>query len=95
MDYIIELPSSNGYNAIYVCVDRLMKMTHFCPTTTEITSEETTNLYLQHIFKHHDFPIDIIFDKDSQFTSKFIAKLLELLDIKGNKSTVFHPQSDG
>ena len=95
MDFIVELPPSNGYNAIYVCVDRLTKMAHFSPTTTEITSEGTANLYLQHIFKHHGLPIDIISDRGPQFTSKFTAKLLELLDIKGNKSTAFHPQSDG
>jgi hypothetical protein len=94
MDYIIELPPSNGYNAIYVCVDRLTKMAHFSPAITEITAEGTTNLYLQHIFKHHDLPTDIISDRGPQFTSKFIAKLLELLAIKGNKSTAFHPQSD-
>jgi RNase H-like domain found in reverse transcriptase/Reverse transcriptase (RNA-dependent DNA polymerase)/Integrase zinc binding domain/Chromo (CHRromatin Organisation MOdifier) domain/Integrase core domain/Retroviral aspartyl protease len=95
MDYIVELPPSNGYNAVYVCVDRLTKMAHFSPTTTEITAEETANLYLQHIFKHHGLPTDIVSDRGPQFTAKFTAKLLELLDIKGNKSTAFHPQSDG
>jgi len=32
MDFIVELPPSNGYDAIYVCVDRFTKMAHFCPT---------------------------------------------------------------
>ena len=94
MNYIIELSPSNEYNAIYVYVDRFTKMTHFCPTTIEVTSEGTVNLYLQYIFKYHDLPTNIISDKDPQFTSKFIAKLLELLDIKENKSIIFHSQSD-
>src|SRR5271156_977263 len=55
MDYIVELPESGGYNAIYVCVDRFTKMAHFCPTTTKVTAEETAKLYLHHVFKHHDF----------------------------------------
>ncbi len=70
-------------------------MAHFNPTTTEITAEGMANLYLQHIFKYHGFSTDITSDRGLQFISKFIAKLLELLDIKGNKSTVFHSQSDG
>jgi len=95
MDFIVELPMSDEYNAIYVCVDRLTKMAHFCPTTTEATSEITAQLYLRHIFKHHGLPDDIVSDRGTQFVSKFTATLLELLDIKGNKSTAYHPQSDG
>src|SRR5271169_1287906 len=95
MDFIVELPLSDEYNAIYVCVDRLTKMAHFCPTTTEARSEITAQLYLRHIFKHHGLPDDIVSDRGTQFISKFTTKLLELLDIKGNKSTAYHPQSDG
>ena len=45
MDFIVELPPSNGFNAILVCVDRLTKMAHFCPTTTNVTTEGTAQLY--------------------------------------------------
>ena len=95
MDFIVELPPSNDCNAIYVCVDRLTKMAHFCPTTTEVDSEATAQLYLQHVFKHHGLPDDIVSDRGPQFVSKFTTKLLESLNIKGNKSTAYHPQSDG
>ena len=50
MDYIVELPMSNGHDAIYVCVDRLTKMAHFCPTTSSVTTEQTAQLYLQKCF---------------------------------------------
>ena len=46
MDYIIELPRFNNHDVIYVCVDRLTKMTHFCPTTSSVTAEQTIQLYL-------------------------------------------------
>jgi hypothetical protein len=95
MDYIVELPPSNGYDAIYVCVDRFTKMAHFCPTSSNVTAEQTAQLYLQHIFKHHGLPENIISDRGTQFTSKFTRRLLELCDIKSNKSTAYHPQSDG
>jgi len=40
-----RLPS-DGFNAILVCMDRLKKMAHFCPTTTNVTAEDTARLYL-------------------------------------------------
>ena len=95
MDFIVELPRSGGCNAILVCVDRLTKMAHFCPTTTEADAEETARLYLKYVFKHHGLPDDIVTDRGTQFTSRFTASLLKLCDIHSNKSTAFHPQSDG
>ena len=95
MDYIVELPLSGGFDAILVCVDRLTKMAHFCPTTTKVTAEDTAQLYLQYVFKHHGLPDDIVSDRGTQFTSRFTARLLHLCKIHSNKSTAFHPQSDG
>ena len=95
MDFIVELPPSQGYDTIFVCVDRFTKMAHFCPTNTTITAEGTADLYLQHVFKHHGLPTDIVSDRGPQFVSRFTHALLESCDIKGNCSTAFHPESDG
>jgi hypothetical protein len=95
MDFIMELPPSSGYNAVYVCVDRLTKMAHFIPTTTEVTAEETARLYCRDVWRLHGLPADIVSDRGAQFISKFTRRLLELLDIEGNRSTSHHPQSDG
>jgi hypothetical protein len=95
MDFIVELPPSAGYDAIYVCVDRLTKMAHFIPTTSNVTAQETANLYLSGVYRHHGLPEDIVSDRGPQFTSKFARELLRLLQIQGNRSTAYHPQSDG
>ena len=95
MDFIMELPLSQGYDTIFVCMDWFTKMAHFCPTNTTITAEGTTNLYLRYVFKYHGLPKDIISNWGSQFVSKFIHALLELCDVKGNRSTAFHPESNG
>src|SRR6202165_392033 len=95
MDFIVELLMSEGHDAIYVRVDRFTKMAHFIPTTVQVTAEETAHLYLRHVFKHHGLPLDIVSDCGPQFTSRLMSTLLELCNIKGNKSTAFHPQSDG
>ena len=47
MDYIVELPASDRYDAIYVCMDQFTKMAHFCATNSNITAEGTANLYLK------------------------------------------------
>jgi len=95
MDFVVELLTSQGYDTIFVCVDRSTKMAYFCPTNTTITAEGTADLYLRHVFKHHGLPKDIVSDRGSQFVSKFTRPLLELCEVKGNRSTAFHPESDG
>jgi len=95
MDFIVELSPSEGLDAIYVCVDRLTKMAHFIPNKTTITAEGTARLFYQHVWKHHGLPADIVSDRSPQFIAKFTRQLLERLGVQGNRSTAFHPQSDG
>lgn len=42
MNYIVELPLSDGFNTILIYIDQLTKMTYFYFTTTNITAEDTT-----------------------------------------------------
>ena len=93
MDLIVELPPSQGYDTIFVCIDRFTKMVHFCPTNTTIMAEGTADLYLCHVFKHYGLPMDIISDRGLQFMSRFTCALLESCDIKGNRFTAFHTES--
>jgi len=95
MDFIVELPPSRGHDAIYVCVDRFTKMAHFMPTNSNVTAEQTADLYLRNVFKNHGLPRDTVSDRGTQFVSKFTRRLLELLEVKGNRSTAYHPESDG
>jgi hypothetical protein len=95
MDLIVELPPSSGHDAIFVCVDRFTKMAHFIPTTSNVTAEQAAHLYLRNVFRLHGLPANIVSDRGQQFTSRFTRRLLDLCDIKGNRSTAYHPQSDG
>ena len=49
MDFIPELPESDGYNNILVIVDKLTKYAIFIPTTTTITEKGTAELFFQHM----------------------------------------------
>src|SRR5271156_7097238 len=53
MDFIVELPPSDGHDTIFVCVDRLTKMAHFIPTTSDVTAEQAAQLYYRHVWKLH------------------------------------------
>jgi hypothetical protein len=97
MDFIVQLPkSANGYNAIFVVVDKLSKRGYFIPTYTTADADDTARLFFKHIVCNgHGVPSIIVSDRDSKFTSKFWRTLWSMLDTKLAMSTAFHPQTDG
>jgi hypothetical protein len=95
MDFITNLPPANGNDSIFVVVDRLTKMTHFISCTKTITGEETAKLFMDNIYRIHGFPNDIVSDRGTQFTSNFWRENFQLLGLKINLSTTYHPQTDG
>lgn len=95
MDFIVQLPPSNGYTAILVVVDRMTKMSHFIPTTDDIDAAGTVNLLMCRVFSLHGLPDDIVSDRGATFTAQFTREFMLALKIKQNLSTAFHPQTDG
>ncbi|KAL5538486.1 hypothetical protein UlMin_044642 [Ulmus minor] len=70
MDFVVGLPkTSNGYDAIWVIVDRLTKSAHFLPIKITYSLEQLADLYVKEIVRLHGVPISIISDRDSRFTS--------------------------
>jgi hypothetical protein len=49
MDFIPELPNSDGFDNILVIVDKLTKYAIFIPTNTSITEKGTTNIFFYHV----------------------------------------------
>jgi len=96
MDYLGPLPvSSNGHDMILIAVDRLTKMAHFIPTTSNVTSKQTADLFLQHVFRYHGLPENIVSDRDPKFTARFWKNLNKALGVNMLMSTSAHPQTDG
>jgi hypothetical protein len=72
MDLIVQLPkTSSGYDAIFTVVDRLTKMAHFIPCTSDIDAPGLARLFMREIFRLHGMPSAIISDRDSRFVSNF------------------------
>jgi hypothetical protein len=70
-------------------------MAHFIPCTKIITGEETAKSFLDNIYRIHKLPNDIVSDRGTQFISNFWKVLFQLLGVKINLSTMYHPQTDG
>ena len=96
MDLIIYLPcTKSGHDAIVVFVDRLTKMVHFVPCTSDIGSQELADIFIDNVVKLHAFPTSLISDRDTRLTSEFWQQVCKRLGIKQHMSTAYHPQSDG
>ena len=95
MDFIVNLPWSNGFNAIFVVVDRLSKQGTFIPCTTGLTAKEFAELFVKHIVCRFGIPDSIITDRDPRWTSDFWRGIASFLKTKMALSSAHHPQHDG
>jgi len=93
MDFITELPVSEGCDQLWVVVDRFTKMAHFVPLR-EKNAADLAKIFAREIWRFHGLPTDIVSDRDSRFTSEVWQELLKKLGIRPRMSTAFHPQTD-
>ena len=95
MDFITDLPDSDGYDTILVVIDRLTKMSHFNPCRKDLDARQFATLFSKEIIRLHGIPREIITDRGSLFTSELWKHATEKLAIERRLSTAFHPQTDG
>jgi hypothetical protein len=96
MDFVTGLPlTKRKHDCILVFVDRLTKMVHLAPTTTEVDAEATAGLFRDNVWRLHGMPLDIVTDRGTQFSGKFFQALMKSMGTVHSMSTAFHPQSDG
>ncbi|GJY07031.1 putative reverse transcriptase domain-containing protein [Tanacetum coccineum] len=96
MDFITKLPkSSQGFDTIWVIVDRLTKSAHFLPIRENDPLDKLARLYLNRIVARHGIPVSIICDRDGRFTSNFWKSFQKALGTDISMSTAYHPETDG
>ena len=95
MDFVEELPKSNGFNSLLVIVDRASKQTLLIPTTTSCTSLDLARLFLYHVFAKHGLPKHITSGRGSEFVSIFMRSLGEILGMTLHFTSGYHPEGDG
>ncbi|GJR26606.1 putative reverse transcriptase domain-containing protein [Tanacetum coccineum] len=96
MDFITKLPrSSQGFDTIWVIVDRLTKSAHFLPIRENDPLDKLARLYLNRVVARHGIPASIICDRDGRFTSNFWRSFQKALGTDISMSTAYHPETDG
>nr|GEZ51972.1 putative reverse transcriptase domain-containing protein [Tanacetum cinerariifolium] len=96
MDFVTKLPnSSQGYNTIWVIVDRLTKSAIFTPIRETGPMDKLARIYLKEVVTRHGIHVSIISDRDLRFTSNFWRSLQNALGTRLDMSTAYHPKTDG
>ena len=95
MDFIKQLPSSNGFSSILIIVNHLLKQGIFIPTYDTITSPEIAKLFIVHMFSKHGVPSHITSDRGLEFVSHFFRSLGKALRMTLHFTSGYHPEGDG
>ncbi|GJW98525.1 putative reverse transcriptase domain-containing protein [Tanacetum coccineum] len=96
MDFVTKLPkSSQGYDTIWVIVDRLTKSAIFMPMRETDPLDKLARMYLKEVVTKHGIPVSIICDRDPRFSSNFWKSLQKALGTSLDMSTAYHPETDG
>ncbi|GJT47536.1 retrovirus-related pol polyprotein from transposon TNT 1-94 [Tanacetum coccineum] len=96
MDFVTKLPkSSQGYDTIWVIVDRLTKFAIFMPMRETDPMDKLARMYLKEVVTKHGIPVLVICDRDPWFTSNFWKSLQKALGTSLDMSTAYHSQTDG
>jgi hypothetical protein len=94
MDFIKQLPSSEGFTAILVVIDYFTKQALFIPTHNAITSTQLAKLFIVHVFSKHGVPSHFTSDQGSEFVSRFFRSLRKALNMKLHFTSGYHPEGD-
>jgi DNA-binding transcriptional regulator WhiA len=96
VDFVTKLPKTMKKNdSIMVVVDKLTKATHFIPVKTTHKAKNIVEIYMKEVSRIHGVPMEIVLDKDPNFTSNFWKGLFKGFGMDLNLSTMYHPESDG
>ena len=74
MDFAVELPEVNGFNALMVIVDKLGKLSRLAPCRVgegQLTAPEVAKLFFENWDGFSGIPKVVFHDRDARFTAAF------------------------
>ena len=94
IDFVIDLPESEGCKNLLVITDRLRKGVILEPCDS-MDAEAMSEIFIRKFYRQHGLPAIIIFDRGRQFVSILWKRICKILGISRRLSTIYHPQIDG
>jgi len=94
MDFVGELPGSEGFNAILVVTDWFTKVQLYIAAKTTWATADIADVYINEIWRIYGLPKHITSDRGPQFASKFLEELNTKLAIILRLSTACYSQTD-
>ncbi|GJR00663.1 putative reverse transcriptase domain-containing protein [Tanacetum coccineum] len=80
LDFVMKLPKlSQGYDTIWVIVDRLTKSAIFVPVRETDPMEKLARMYLKEVVTRHGIPVSIICDHDPSYHASIKVAPFEAL----------------
>ncbi|KAI2645676.1 Transposon Tf2-6 polyprotein [Labeo rohita] len=95
IDFITDLPSSQGNTVIFTIVDRFSKACRLIPIPKLPSALEAAELLCNQVFRFYGLPEDIVSDRGPQFTSRLWSAFFKLLSVNVSLTSGYHPQSNG
>ena len=93
VDFVTELPQSDGCTNLIVITDRLGKGVILEPMRT-IEAKDVARIFLRTFYRQHGLPAAIVSDRGPQFVGTLWKRVYQLLKIVRRLSTVYHPETD-
>lgn len=94
MDFMTDLPDSQGNRYLWVIKDRLSKWVTL-EAMPSMKAEECAEKFMECWVKHHGMPRAITSDRGTNWTSSFWKEFCRCLGVQQRLSSGYHPQTDG
>lgn len=95
VDFITDLPVSDGNTMVLVVVDRFSKACRLIPFASPPSAFQVADVLFQHVFRCYGLPKDILSDRGPQFTSRVWRAFMERLGLTVSLTSGYHPESNG
>lgn len=90
LDFMTGLLPSQNHTTILIVINRFSKAVHFIALLKLPSAKETSDLLVQHIFRLHGIPSDIVSVWGTHFISQVSKSFCQALGVLTNLSSGFH-----
>ena len=78
LDFLVDLPISNGFVTILVIIDRFSKILHLVPLKESLSAEDIAAVFFKNIDRQYSLLSSIIFNHDPCFQAILWKALIEV-----------------